>query len=121
VKFLASLLASLLFVLVVSTPGLLGQRISGSGMSHTQWVAGALKEIKSIKVGMTRKDLTLLFTVEGGIHNRSSRTYVYRECPYIKIDVEFRAVRQTSEKLKEFPDDEIVRISKAYLDYSVVD
>ncbi len=33
--------------------------------SHSEWVAKSLSAIQTIKVGMTRKDLLKLFTVEG--------------------------------------------------------
>jgi hypothetical protein len=47
--------------------------------------------MKSIKPGMTRADLQKVFTTEGGISMRVQRTYVYRNCPYCKVDVEFEA------------------------------
>src|SRR5262245_11285252 len=59
---------------------------------QTEWVANSLKEIQTIKVGMTRTDLLKVFTTEGGLSTGLTRTYVYRECPYIKVDVEFEPV-----------------------------
>jgi hypothetical protein len=56
---------------------------------HTQWVATILKEIQSIKVGMNRIDLLKVFKEEGGVSTRISRRYTYRDCPYIRVDVEF--------------------------------
>ncbi len=90
-------------------------------MSHSEWVARSLSAIQTIKVGMTRRDLLKLFTVEGGISNRTTRTYVFRECPYIKVDVGFEPVGAPQDKLKENMEDRITRISRPYLERSVID
>ena len=42
--------------------------------------------------GMTRADLLKVFTTEGGLSTGLNRTYVYRECQYIKVDVDFEPV-----------------------------
>ncbi len=90
-------------------------------MGHSEWVARSLSAIQNLKVGMTRRDLLKLFTVEGGQSNRTSRTYVFRECPYIKVDVGFEPVGAPQDKLKENMEDRIVRVSKPYLEQSVID
>jgi hypothetical protein len=50
-----------------------------------------LKSIQTVKVGMTRSDLMKVSTTEGGLEFKSEttaqRTYIYRGCPYIKVDV----------------------------------
>ena len=88
---------------------------------HSEWVAQSLSAIETIKVGMTRRDLLKLFTVEGGISNRTMRTYVFRECPYIKVDVTFEPVGMPQDKLKESMEDKITRISQTYLERAVID
>jgi hypothetical protein len=84
---------------------------------HTTWIAGALKSMQTIKVGMMRLDLVKLFTTEGGLSTTSQRTYVYRQCPYIKVDVKFAA----SSLVGELPTDKIVEVSRPYLAWSVMD
>ena len=91
---------------------------------QTEWIAKSLKEMKTIKVGMIRADLLKVFVTEGGISTPFNRTYVYRECPYIKLDVEFEPLgsrdfegRVTSET----NEDVIKKISKPYLEWSVMD
>jgi hypothetical protein len=84
---------------------------------HTAWIADTLRAMQTIKVGMTRADLMKLFTTEGGLSTTSQRTYVYRECPYIKVDVEFAA----SSRDEELPTDRIVEVSRPYLAWSVMD
>jgi hypothetical protein len=63
---------------------------------------------------MTRSDLLRVFTVEGGLSGRTHRTYVLKQCPIIKVDVEFSISGNEAE-------DRITQISKPYLESSRVD
>lgn len=90
-------------------------------IKQTELVALWLKEIQTIKGGMTRKQLLEAFTTEGGLSSRTWRTYVYRRCPYIKVDVEFKPVRSESDKFSEMPEDLITRISRPYLQWPIMD
>jgi hypothetical protein len=83
---------------------------------HTKWIAGALQSMQTIKVSMTRADLLKVFTTEGGLSTSSWRTYVYRQCPYIKVDVKFEAPSR-----EELPTDKIVEISRPYLNWTIAD
>ena len=74
--------------------GILPSARSGAD-EHTEWIAKSLKEIETVKVGMTRGDLLKVFTEEGGISTRTWRRYVYRECRDIKVDVEFEPIGAT--------------------------
>jgi hypothetical protein len=40
-----------------------------------------MKEMQTVKVGMTRKDLLRVFVIEGGLSTGLRRTYAYRNCP----------------------------------------
>jgi hypothetical protein len=81
----------------------------------------------TIKAGMMRADLVKVFTTEGGLSTGLSRTYVYRRCPYFKVDVEFEPVgRPARDKagrvtLVESEKDVIKKISSPYLALIVVD
>jgi|SRR5215216_3367036 len=88
---------------------------------HTEWIARSLKEIESVKVGMTRVDLLRVFKEEGGISTRTWRRYVYRDCSYIKVDVEFEPVGEPENKVSQSPRDKIIKISKPFLEWSIVD
>ena len=77
---------------------------------HTQWVANVLAWISTIKPGMTRSDLLRVFTTEGGLSSRTRETYVLKQCPIIKVDVEFSISGKEAE-------DKITQISRPYLDY----
>ncbi|HZS47761.1 MAG TPA: hypothetical protein VFC63_22015 [Blastocatellia bacterium] len=95
--------------------------------SNTQWIASSLKQMQTVKVGMTRADLLKVFTTEGGLSTGLQRTYVYKQCRYIKVDVEFHAVGRPDRDaegrvtLVESEADVITKISKPYLDWSVAD
>ena len=88
---------------------------------HSAWIAKSLKEIETIKADMTRADLLKVFTTEGGVSNRIHRRYIYRKCPYIKVDVEFEAVGNPDDKLTESPSDQIIKISKPFLEWTIID
>jgi hypothetical protein len=93
----------------------------------TSWVRDALSEIQTVKVGMNRGQLSSLFATEGGLSTGLKRTYVYRQCPYIKIDVEFEAVGRPARDaegrvtLVESERDVITTISRPYLAWQVTD
>ena len=76
---------------------------------------------KSIAAGMTRADLLTVFTEEGGLSSRTQRTYVYRLCPYVKVDVEFTPITNPDDHLTELSNDKILKISRPYLQYSIAD
>jgi hypothetical protein len=92
-----------------------------AGTDHTKWVESVLRAADTIKPGMTRKELLRVFTEEGGLSSRTWRTYVYKDCPYIKVDVEFSPAGDVGNGLREGPNDKIVKISKPYLEYSIMD
>jgi len=76
---------------------------------------------------MTRKQLLKVFAEEGGLSTRLQRTYVSQECPYFKIDVEFKAVgrpnRDEEGRVTVVEDDRdiIAKVSRPYLQFSIVD
>ena len=88
--------------------------------AHSEWIAESLREMETIKVGMTRADLLRVFREEGGLSTRTQRQYVYRECPYIKVAVEFEPV-ETTAVLPENGKDKIVKISQPFIEWSVID
>ena len=88
---------------------------------RTKWIAKVLRQISKIKPGMRRKDVLKVFTTEGGLSNRLQRTYVHAECPYIKVNVRFKAANNERDVLKEDPEDIIESISQPYLAWSVSD
>jgi hypothetical protein len=81
---------------------------------RTQWIQHVMRSISTIKPGMTRKDLSSILETDGGLSFRSQGRFVYRHCPYIKVDIEFSPA---DEDANWSPDDRIVKISRPYLEY----
>jgi hypothetical protein len=94
---------------------------------HVQWVAQALTRMETIKAGMTRQELLTVFTTEGGHSTGLQRTYVSRDCPYFKVDVEFKPFGRLERDgdgrvtLTEGSDDVIDKISRPDLQFSIMD
>ena len=101
-----SLGLALVGMLIMCWPTLEGQRRDMLPNDHIEWVGQALNEMETIKVGMKRKDLLKVFMPDGGLN--SGRTFIYRNCPYFKVDVEFQQ-------------ENILRISAPYLARPVLD
>jgi hypothetical protein len=122
----ALIIAASLFVLLL-TVSILPAESARKSEEQTEWIAHSLKEMQKIRVGMTRADLLKVFTTEGGLSTGLNRTYVYRGCPYIKVDVEFEPVgrpardREGRVTLIEANEDVIKKISKPYLEWGVID
>jgi hypothetical protein len=116
---------TLFALLVIAVAGLPGQdnvihtsARTRADEEHTQWIANLMQSIATIQPGMTRQDLFQVFTEEGGLSTRTRRTYVYKHCPYIKVDVEFSAVEDSGVDATspENPADKIVKVSRPYLE-----
>ena len=70
---------------------------------------------------MTRAELLKVFTAEGGLSTAKHRTFVYRHCPYVKIDVDFTLSDPKQNILEERLTDSISNVSKPYLEWSIGD
>ena len=95
--------------------------------SHVDWVEQVLKRMQTIKLGATRQTLLTVFTTEGGLSTGLQRTFVSRDCPYCKVNVEFQAVGRSDRDgdgrvtLVEGNEDIIIKLSPFYLEFSVMD
>src|SRR5580692_11494776 len=87
----------------------------------TKQISAILTECQKIKPGMTRAELLKVFTTEGGLSTATHRTFVYRGCPYIKVDVDFTLSDSKQNAVDERPTDTINKMSKPYLDWSIGD
>jgi hypothetical protein len=88
---------------------------------RTKWISKVLRQIGKFKPGIRRRDLLKVFTTEGGLSFRTQRTYVYAECPYIKVTVHFKVSGDEGATIDEDPDDIIESISQPYLQWGVYD
>lgn len=87
-------------------------------VEHQQWIKKVLEELSKIKPGTRRGDLPPSLTPDGGLSFRKEGRYVYLQCPYIKIDIQFTL----SDSGKDFsPNDTVLRSSKPYLEYPTSD
>ena len=117
---------TVVFCAVIFTISVSAQQASNLP-EKTQWVSSVIQEIEKIKPGMTRVELLKTFGEEGGLSTGLQQTYVFHDCPYIKVDVTFEAVgRPAKDKagrvtLVEDKRDIIKSISKPYLQFSVID
>jgi len=84
----------------------------------TKKVREVMEVARAFKPGQTRRDLRKDFTTEGGLSDRAHRRYVWRACPIIKIDVVFKV---RSDGWEDSLDDEIVSVSKPFIESSVWD
>jgi hypothetical protein len=89
--------------------------------NFTKQLSDILTECQNIKPGMTRAELLKVFGTQGGISTDTQRTFVYRGCPYIKVDVDSTLSAPKQNALEERPTDTISKISKPYLDWSIGD
>jgi hypothetical protein len=95
--------------------------------NRDEWVKDSLEKMESIRPGMTREELMRLFRTEGGLSTGLHRTLVSQECPYFKVDVEFRGVGRPDRDsegrvtLEEDARDVIVQISRPYLQFGIAD
>ena len=114
-----------LFILLIPMPA--SAQMSPEAGEHTEWIAESLREMNTIEVGMTRGELLRIFMTEGGLSTGLMRTYVYRRCPYIKVDVEFEPVGRLAHDaegrvtLVESDEDLITQLSEPYLAWIVAD
>jgi hypothetical protein len=121
---------AVLLLLVITTgysTSLPASQARVQSQSNVEWVKDVLMRMQTVKIGMTRNDLLKTFTTEGGISTGLQRTFISRDCPYFKVDVEFQAVGRPSRDrdgrvtLEEDGRDIIVRISKPYLEFAHTD
>ena len=91
---------------------------------HAAWLTQVLGKMSTIKPGMTRWDVLhvfraeegapRLFRTEGGPPAGLQReTFVSQDCPYFKIDVEFKPEAVANR-------DVIVKVSKPYVQFATM-
>ena len=88
--------------------------------SLTREIDVVIRTADALHPGMTRADVLKNFQAEGGISARQWNHYVYKRCPYIKIDVTF-VVAPGEDQFNESATDKIATVSKPYLQFSIMD
>jgi hypothetical protein len=89
---------------------------------HAAWVGRVMRELQGLKPGMTRAELLKVVNEEGGLSTRTARRFASRECPYIKVNVEFKAIGEPDDAVGTASSkDEIIRVSPPFLEWSIGD
>lgn len=82
---------------------------------RNKWIDKTLRQIETIQPSMHRRDLAKLFYHDGGFSSFGQSRYVFKECPMIKIDVNFKSPEGKNRLQQENPDDIIDSVSRPYL------
>jgi hypothetical protein len=110
-----------------ASSALLSKGNDQASQNHNAWVIEVLNKMQTISPGMTREALYQVFTTEGGLSTALQCTFVSRDCPYFKVDVEFQAVGRPDRgadgrvTMVEDGRDLILKISRPYLQLSIKD
>jgi len=91
-----------------------------SRQAPEEFIKQALKTVGELKIGDTRANLERYFRSDGGMQYSKPERYVYKKCPFIKIDVEFSLKRGNSWPTLS-PEDTLISVSKPYLEYPFYD
>ncbi len=107
---------AVLICISIALPGRTNSQNKPNTCSSCDVAQQALNELQQIKVGMTRKQLEQTnFVLAGGMLFRNHTNYMYRNCEYLNVDVDFNL---DSSVEREFsPNDTITKISKLYVTY----
>jgi hypothetical protein len=103
---LAALAAGALPVMAAPSP-------AGDEAAGVRFVRRSYEDIRSVKPGITRRELLKKFKQAGGLYNRKVASYSYLSCPYIKVSVTFEP---SGPGVTLSDDDKIVKISTPYLE-----
>jgi hypothetical protein len=109
------------FAILLASLSVSNARGGDNRAERAAWVAKCLKQIQTVQPGMKRKEMQKVLTTEGGLYSPSTGHYVSRECPYFKVDVEFKTGRERDGRAVAGPDDRIVRISQPYMQWQIID
>jgi len=80
--------------------------------AHCEWLAKIIKQIETIKAGMSRRDVEKILVQDvAGFTNPKAMRYQHPACSYIKLDLEFELAASGDRK-----DDKITKRSDPLLD-----
>lgn len=66
---------------------------------------------------MKRKDLDKMFSSDGGISRINPERFGYEKCDFIKVEVKLKFTEENNKFPKQNPEDEIIEVSKPYLEH----
>jgi len=109
------LLIVVLIAFVVQTPS----QTKNNNCSTCSIALSALQDIGKLKQGMSRKDVEANFELDGGWQPRGQSRYIYKNCKYIKINIDF--LLDSTVKKNFSPKDTIQTVSEPFIQYPVMD
>jgi hypothetical protein len=109
----------LLCCVLVNWPSLVQPQSQGGDCRSCSVVERALRDLQSVKIGMNRRELEKYFVVAGGMTFRDHTSYVYRDCEYLKVDVDFELDAQSGNRFS--PEDKISAMSQIVAVYPAKD
>jgi len=86
-----------------------------------QWIVEMLRHLDTLHAASTRGELEKYFEGDGGISLRTHRTYHYRKCAYLKVDVDFAPAPPDAKSQTGQAGDRIEGISRPYVALAVTD
>ena len=82
-------------------------------------VAKALSVTDNIKPGLTRREVEKYFVLDGGMQFAEKTRYVYRNCDYLQLEIEF-SLKPYGKDLRS-PNDVVTATSKLFVAYPAKD
>src|SRR5262249_40348441 len=109
----------LLAMLLIGTNAFPQANDSVAIQQHNAWLGEQLKQLLSIKPGVTRAEVRKFMTTDGGVYDRAERTYMGKECTYCKVHITFRLVG-AAENDGESANDIVEAVSTPYLGFDIL-
>lgn len=85
------------------------------------WLGVRLKEVESIRVGSTYRDVARYFRRDGGIAEPTEHRFVSILCPFLKINVEFEEKEGVKAREPLAATAKVVSVSKPYFERAFAD
>lgn len=83
----------------------------------------ALKDVRQLKPGMTRREVEHKFELDGGAMPIDQNRYLYKKCGFIKVVIDFKLAHKfkPGQFPESSPDDVIIKVSKPDLELPDMD
>ncbi len=114
----------IIVVLFIATLRPSAEQASACDQEHTAWIDEVMREIETIKPGMTRADVLKVFEEDGGLSTVRQRSYLYSRCKNIKVTFYFEPVEKPDSEGRiwhESAADKIVKMSRPFLESPAMD
>lgn len=90
------------------------------GAGACAMVQQALADSRRVAPGVSREEVEKYFKNDGGLQFPPHTRYTYRQCDYIKLEVDFDPAPSPGKDFTS-PDDKVKNVSKLFIDYPLKD